>query len=135
MNIKPQFIIICREAFLQAGSNNLNLIGIFTQINADKFPFPFPRFSVVVNFDIDVAGDHSLRTDVIDPAGKAVAHTELPVKTNPGNWQVIANFEQMQFAVPGSYTFHLALDGQPLGTRTLDVRPMLSPKQRPPNLA
>lgn len=136
MNIKPQFIIICREAFLQVGNNNLNLIGIFTQLNADTLPFVFPRFSVVVNFDIDVAGDHMLRTDVIDPSGKQIAHTELPVRTTVGNWQVIANFEQMQFASFGMYSFVLSLDGVSVGTRALELKPMLPPVTgRKPSIA
>jgi len=126
MNIKPHFIIICREAFLQAGSNNLNLIGIFTQLNADKLPFLYPHFAVVVNFDIDVAGDHTLRTAVLDPSGKEIAHTDLPVRTNAGNWQVIANFEQMKFASPGVFTFKLSLDGVSLGERTLEVKPAIA---------
>lgn len=127
MNIRAHFIIMCREAFLAAGTNNLNLIGIFTQINADKFPFMYPRFALVVNFDIDTAGNHVLRTDVMDPSGKAIACTELPVTTNTGNWQVIANFEQMQFIAPGTYSFLLSLDGVSLGARTLEVKPMLTP--------
>ncbi len=136
MNIKPQFIIICREAFLQAGNNNLNLIGIFTQLNADKLPFIFPRFSVVVNFDIDVAGEHLVHTDIIDPSGKQIAHAELPVRTTEGNWQVIANFEQMQFATYGMYSFVLSLDGVSLGTRALELKPMLSPVTgRKPSIA
>ncbi len=127
MNIQPHFIIMCREAFLSAGTNNLNLINVFTQINADKFPFMYPRFALVVNFDIDTGGSHVLRTDVMDPTGTQIAHTELPVSTNSGNWQVIANFEQMQFSAPGTYSFLLSLDGISLGARTLEVKPMLSP--------
>ena len=135
MTITTRFIIICREAFLTAGSNNLNLIGIFTQINADKFPFAYPHFAVVVNFDIDTPGEHTLAADVMDPAGKQVAHTELPVRTNAGNWQVIANFEQMKFMLPGAYTFNLALDGHALGTRTLSVAPVLTPGRHTANIA
>lgn len=127
MEIQPYFIIMCREAFLAAGTNNLNLINVFTQINADKFPFMYPRFALVVNFDIDTGGNHLLRTDVMDPAGKQIARTELPVTTHAGNWQVIANFEQMQFAAPGTYSFLLSLDGVSLGSRTLEVKPLLSP--------
>ena len=135
MDIKPNFIIICREAFLAAGTNNLNLINVFTQINADKFPFMYPRFALVVNFDIDTGGSHVLRTDVLDPSGKQIAHTEMPVNTNPGNWQVIANFEQMQYAAPGTYTFRLTLDGVALGERSLAASPMMAQPGRAPNIA
>jgi hypothetical protein len=123
MRLKPQFIIICREAFLEAGTNNLNLIRIFSAVQADRFPFVLPHFALVVNFDIDEAGAHVLRTTVNGPDGTAVANTELPVTTNVGNWQVIANFEHLQAPLPGPYTFHLTLDAQPLGSRTLTVNP------------
>lgn len=118
---------MCREAFLQQGTNNLNLIGIFTQLNADKLPFQFSRFAVVVNFDIDTAGDYTLRTDVIDPTGKQIAHTDLPIKTNVGNWQVIAQFEHMQFATAGTYTFRVSMNDVLLGERTLSVVPTIPP--------
>ena len=127
MNITPQFIIVCREAFLEVGTNNLNLIGIFTHLTAEKLPLAFPRFSVVVNFDIDVTGEHVLRTDVMDPSGKQIAHTELPVRTTSGNWQVIAHFEHMQFTALGTYSFILSLDGVALGSRTLEVKAAYAP--------
>lgn len=135
MTIKTHFIIICREAFLQAGNNNLNLIGIFSQLNADKLPFVYPHFAVVVNFDIDAPGDHVFRTDVLDPSGKQAAHSELPVRTNAGNWQVIANFEQMKFASPGPYTFRLTIDGEALGERVLEVKPTVARAVRKAALA
>ncbi len=133
--IKPHFIVLCEQAFLSAGSNNLNLIGMFTQINADKFPFTYPRFALVVNFDAAVAGQHVLRTVLTDPAGTAIANTDLPVAVMPGNMQVIANFENMRFGLPGQYTFTAHLDGQLIGQRSLQVRPVLPPKSVKPNIA
>jgi hypothetical protein len=108
---------------------------VFTQIHADTFPFVYPRFSLVVNFDIDTAGSHMLTTDIIDPAGNRIGHSEMPVTTHIGNWQVVANFEQMQYPVPGTYTFRLALDGVALGERSLAVLPTMSPVHRKPNIA
>lgn len=135
MKIAAQFIIICREAFLEAGTNNLNLIRIFSQINADRFPYVLPNFALVVNFDTDSAGTHTLHTELRDPNGKQIASTELPVTTAGGNWQVIANFEQMQFATPGAYTFVLTLDNAPLGSRTVEVRAVATPVGQKTNLA
>lgn len=135
MNITPKFIIICERAFLTAGSNNLNLIGIFSQINADKFPCTYPAFALVVNFDAAQPGQHVLRTDITDPTGKQVAHTELPVAVTAGNMQVIANFEHMQFAVPGAYTLAVSLDGHPFGSRAITVRPAIPGRMQKANLA
>jgi hypothetical protein len=124
--MSSRFIIICERAFTASGTNNLNLINIFTQVNAAKFPFIHPQFALVVNFDVPSSGKHTLRTSVHGPDDKQVAHSELPVQTNKGNWQVIANFEQFRFAAPGPYTFRLFLDEEPLGERTLEVKPVVT---------
>jgi hypothetical protein len=123
MNITPHFIIICREAFTAAGTNNLSLINIFTQITADRFPFQFSRFALVANFDAEAGGSHVLKTLLVDPSGKQLTSTDVPVSMNPGNMQVIANFEQLQFPVPGAYTFRIFIDDHPLGAQVLDVKP------------
>lgn len=132
---KLQFIIICEQAFLTAGSNNLNIIGVFSQINASKFPFIYPRFALVTNFDADSAGQHVLQTDILDPNGKRITHTELPVKVTTGNMQVIASFENMQFAVPGQYAINIALDNQPLGQCSIRIMSVITPISRKPSLA
>lgn len=133
--MKTHFIIICREAFLEAGTNNLNLIRIFSAVQADRFPFILPSFALVVNFDVPEAGQHTLRTTVTGPDGKEVATTELPVRTNAGNWQVIANFERLQAPLPGTYTFHLMLDTLPLGSKTLTVHPARARAKAEPAVA
>lgn len=131
----PRFIIICREAFLEAGTNNLNLIRIFSSVAADRFPYPMPPFALVVNFDIAAGGTHTLHTELTGPEGQRIAQTDLPVKTNAGNWQVIANFEHLQFPVPGAYTFHISLDGEPLGTASLTLTPAVARASKKPALA
>lgn len=136
MNVKSNFIIICHEAFLESGTNNLNLIRIFTAVQAQSFPFALPPFALVVNFDIDTAGPHTVRTEVTAPDGSRLAATDLPVTTNAGNWQVIANFQQLKAPAPGTYVFRLTLDGQPLGERSLEVRSAGATKvRRPPAVA
>ncbi len=135
MNIIPQFILVCERAFLTAGSNNLNLIGIFSQINADKFPCTYPSFALVVNFDAGQPGQHVLHTDITDPTGKQMARTELPVTVTAGNMQVIANFEHMKFAAPGIYTLSVSMGEQSLGSRTITVRPILTGPAHKTNLA
>ncbi len=136
MTVVPQFIIVCREAFLQEGTNNLNLIGIFTHLNAAALPFVYPRFAIVVNFDIDVSGEHILQADIRDPNNVLVTHAELPVRTTSGNWQIIANFEQVKFTAYGAYSFHASLDGVALGSRRIQLQPnAISGNGRGPHLA
>ena len=144
MNITTRFIVVCERAFTAAGTNNLNLINIFTQINAATFPFTHPQFALVVNFDITEAGSHILHVRILGPDGNQVAQSELPVNIVAGppspdgfgrasNWQVIANYEHFAFGAPGTYTFALTLDDTPLGERALQVVPVAG--QRQPGIA
>lgn len=135
MNIEPRFIVICREAFLTACSNNLNLIGIFTQVNADRFPFPFSHFALVANMDIDTAGAYTIHVNATDPHGQSFARMDMPVTTTAGNWQVIVNFDHVQFSLPGQYAFHVALDETHIGTRVIDVKPVVKSPPRTANIA
>jgi hypothetical protein len=133
MKITPNFLITCQNAFLAAGTNNLNLINIFSAINADKFPFMYPRFALVVNMDIDKPGDHTLNTKVVTPDGRELAKTALPVKVSGTNFQVIANFEGMRFEAPGTYELKVDLDGMVVGSRKLQVNMVVASKA--PNVA
>ena len=135
MNIKTNFIVTCQNAFLSAGTNNLNLINIFTTINADKFPFTYGRFSLVANIDIDTLGKHTLNTVIIGPDSKELVKTALPVNVAGANFQVIANFENMKFSAPGSYEIRLDVDGEEIGSRKLQVNMVVSPKARTKNVA
>jgi len=134
MKITPNFLITCQNAFLTAGTNNLNLIGIFSTINTKQFPFVYPRFALVVNMDVDVTGDHRLTTRVIAPDGKELGKTELPVKIVNPNFQVIANFEGMRFEAQGTYELVVDLDGTPVGSRKLQVN-MIVQRQETTNVA
>ena len=135
MNIKTNFVLTCQNAFLSAGTNNLNLINIFTNINADKFPFVYGRFALVVNMDIDEQGDHTLNTVIVAPDGSELAKTALPVKVGGPNFQVIANFENMRFASPGTYRLKLDVDGTPAGEKELRVNLVVRPKSDSGNVA
>ena len=135
MNIKTNFLLTCQNAFLSAGTNNLNLINIFTNINADKFPFVYGRFALVANIDVDTPGQHTLNTVVSGPDGKVLAKTALPVKVNGPNFQVIANFENMHFSAPGTYELKVDVDGVPVGTKALKVNMVVNPKNQTKNVA
>ena len=128
MQIKTNFIITCDQAFLTAASNNLNLIGIFSQINAQNFPAKHPRFALVANFDIDQLGDHTIETKILDPAGKQIAQAELPVKINTSPFQIITNFENLTFPAHGTYKIVLSLNGENIGSRVINLRTIVRHK-------
>lgn len=135
MNVKTNFLITCQQAFLTAGTNNLNLIGIFTTINAERFPLVYPHFALVANLDLDVTGSHTLNTAVVGPDGAELGRTALPVSISAPNFQVIANFENMRFNGPGTYELKVDVDGVPAGSRVLQVNLVVAPKGKTANIA
>ena len=86
--------------------------------------------SQAVHDDIDTGGYGPWAIDdytILTAVWKRPDGTYFALITHAGNWQVIANFEQMQFSAPGTYSFLLSLDGVSLGSRTLEVKPIFSP--------
>lgn len=124
MTIKPNFIITCEQAFLTAGTNNLNLIGIFTNIHASQFPLTYRHFALVANFEIGERGSHELETIMKDPEGKETLRSKLSVNVTTSPFQVIANLENVPFSKPGNYELSVLLDGNIVGSQTLSVNPV-----------
>lgn len=121
MEIKTNFIIACDQAFLAAGTNNLNLVGIFSTINADKVPLTYPRFSLVTNFDTDATGMHRMTTQVVGPNDQQIVETHIDINVTSPNFQIIAHFENLSFPVVGKYDLRVTLDGQLVGSRALHI--------------
>ena len=121
MRAKINFIIVCNQAFISARTNNLNLIGIFSQITSQYFPTHHPRFSLVINFDTDSAGNHILKTKILGPNGDKVGQAELPLNILSSPVQVISTFENMVFQSPGRYEIRLSVNGKRLGSQTIDL--------------
>jgi len=128
MQIKTNFILTCEQAFLTAHTNNLNLIGIFTNINAEHFPLLYRRFDLVINFDIDTVGIRTLRTVVLDNEGADVIQSDVAINVTSTTFQVITHFENLTFVKPGRYELKVYIDGSHIGSRMLTVNPVLQQK-------
>ena len=128
MIAKSNFILTCEQAFLTANTNNLNLIGIFTNINAEQFPLVYRRFDLIVNFDIDTPGMHGLKTVMTNQEGNDVVQSEVGINVSSNTFQVITHFENLTFAKPGKYELKVYIDSQHIGSRFLTVNPMISHK-------
>ena len=123
--IKTNFIIVCDQAFLTAGTNNLNLIGIFTTMHAEQFPFTYRRFALVINFDTDLLGMQNLETKITDENNKELIRSELKINVTSSPFQVIANFENFVFPSPGMYHIRISLEGKEIGSRSISVTPVV----------
>lgn len=104
-------------AFITAESGNLNIIGIFENISAQKFPAIHPRFSIVAEVETD-EGLHTISLSV-KRGEKEMGRME---KTFPGKrhrW--IHNFVGYSFEEEGEYKFEIYVDKSLLGSKTISV--------------
>ncbi|MBP6025026.1 DUF6941 family protein [Ferruginibacter sp.] len=106
--------------FAQDNQSKLTIVGTFDSINAKQFPVLHPACAVAcrIRFAAKEAGDHDFKLRLVDITGKEsiqpiTGTINIPV---PPNGQVVtinlvANFNQLQFAKPGRFSFELYIDG------------------------
>ena len=105
--------------FAQDNQSKLTIVGTFDSINAKQFPVQHPACSVAcrIRFAAKEAGDHDFKLRLVDITGKEIIQ---PITGNinipaPPHGQVVtinlvANFNQLQFAKPGRFSFELYID-------------------------
>jgi hypothetical protein len=106
--------------FAQDNNSKLTIVGTFDAIHVQQFPVSHPNCSLAcrLRFAAKESGDHDFLLRLIDSKG-----TELikPITGNisiaqPANGQftsinIVVNFNQLQFAEAGRYSFELYIDG------------------------
>lgn len=105
--------------FAQDNDSKLTIVGTFDSINAKHFPVQHPACSVAcrLRFAAKEAGDHLFKLTMTDATTKEIIK---PIEGNiniavPANGQFVAinfvvNFNQLQFATAGRYSFELYID-------------------------
>jgi len=105
--------------FAQDNNSKLTIVGTFDSINARQFPVQHPACAVAcrLRFAAKEAGEHDFKLRMIDSTGK---ESIQPIQGNinipiPPNGQVVSinlviNFNQLQFAQAGRYSFELYID-------------------------
>ena len=105
--------------FAQDNYSKLTIVGTFDSINVKQFPVTHPACTVAcrLRFAVKESGSHDFKLRLIDSAGKEVIQ---PIEGNieigpPANGQftsinIVVNFNQLQFAAAGRYSFELYVD-------------------------
>lgn len=106
--------------FAQDNNSKLTIVGTFDSINTKQFPVAHPACAIAcrMRFAVKEAGSHDFKLRLIDTSGKEIIQ---PIEGNinigvPENGQftsinVVINFNQLQFAAAGRYSFELYIDG------------------------
>jgi len=101
------FIHICNYAFLSQ-DGKLNVIGIFKQINARKFPYIHPKISVVTNITINEdikLKIQILKKEAMEIVSKIEANLNAPKEAKGKKVEVgfISDFNMVKFESVGDY--------------------------------
>ena len=100
--------LICENAFHSKESNNLNVIGIFEEIYASKFPASHPKISFVVIAEGGPGEKFDYQMRIADPTGKVIFDSsDKPMNSaiGPnGRVHVIFNIINLPLSMAGSYT-------------------------------
>lgn len=105
--------------FAQDNYSKLTIVGTFDSINVKQFPVTHPACTVAcrLRFAAKESGNHGFKLRLIDSAGKEVIQSiEGNIEIGPpANGQftsinIVVNFNQLQFAAAGRYSFELYLD-------------------------
>lgn len=121
--IHLNFVHLCDTAFLSQ-SGNLNVIGIFENIVAGKFPAVHPSFTVVTSLKGD-RGEHRLYVRVINSeTGSEISQAidlGFAITDETKNLGFINTIVGSRFEGPGSYEVHLFVDDELLATLPFKV--------------
>ena len=126
-----QYVVLCDQVII-ANDGKPSLIGILNDIQAASIPVNVPRlaFAARILFTDDETGaSHRVEVQITDPAGKEIAKPggEISLPKTPAGVDSIAvdlplQFDLLELASTGRYTFLLHIDGSAVGAAQLNVR-------------
>lgn len=126
-----QYVVLCDQVII-ANDGKPSLIGILNELQTNAVPLNIPRlaFAARILFTADETGmSHRVEVAITDPAGKEVGRPggDISLPSAPGAVESIAvdlplQFDLLELASVGRYTFLLHIDGAPVGAAQLNVR-------------
>lgn len=115
--IKQNFVIVCESAIIDKNTNNLYLLGIFSNIRAAGIPAVHPSFVVVTNFE-GGEKEHAHKIIIRYEDGLEIAKLEGKILFNKDhhNAQYIGKFLGLPFPKFGVCYAYIYIDDveQPL---------------------
>ena len=133
--MKLLFFLAADYANISQG-NKLNVMGIFNEVNVEKFPVSHPTMFIVVRFapELGEIGETRQLTLLLhDPDGKEIINMSLPIKVPPAEMgmhhsaNAIITLNGVPFRAPGPHRFIVLLDNDQKGLIPLVVN-QIKPK-------
>jgi hypothetical protein len=123
--MNPKYTFVCEAANVAQGGN-LNVLGIFQNINAENFPVTFAKMIYVasIEFHRSETGNHRFKVNFIDADGKSIIPPldgEFFVYENNLSANLLLGIEGIVFPKPGTYAIDLTIDHQHMATDNIQV--------------
>jgi hypothetical protein len=123
MNTKYTFV--CEAANISQGGN-LNVLGIFQNINSETFPVTFAKMIYVasIEFHRSEVGRHIFKVNFIDDDGKSVIpplEGEFFVHEQNLSANLLLGIEGIVFPKAGTYAIDLTIDHQHMATDNIQM--------------
>ncbi len=128
VTVEAEYFIFCEQ--LSRTDGKVNLQGIFDGLTAPQFPMTFPPFRGQIKLRAKQAITHKdLKADITMLRGEqeiGTMHATLPnaIAEKHVSLYLDLNFEDLAFEEPGMYYFKVYIEGKPLITRSIRVRPV-----------
>ena len=109
--INQNFVVVCESAVIDKFTNNLYLLGVFSNINTAGVPAVHPSFAIVTNFT-GGEGEHNHKIIIRHEDGTEIGKLEGKIKFggNNKNAQYIARFLGFPFPKYGTYYANIYID-------------------------
>lgn len=125
-------LLLCDQAFQQAGTGKWCIIGTFSAIWAANFPAMHAPLIVFVSLS-DFHGDTNIDVAIRDPSQEPVMSLRAPLPPLPqAMFEAAFPMPMVQFKAPGTYSIELQVGGELLTVRSFRVAKLnIQPGQMP----
>lgn len=108
--VKLNFAHICDYASFGEGGK-LNILGIFKNINAVKFPVIHPQMFIIVNISVNTAGTYKEIIKLVkeEDGSEIIKPFEFNLTTNEANSElgIFGQINNVKFEIEGKYKFKI----------------------------
>jgi hypothetical protein len=116
-------LLVCDYVITEKNTNKKSLVGLFTNITGQQFPMQFRTFWVYTSLT-NLMGRHSFSLNIYSEATKANIGSisgNINVKDKNNVAELAVPVKSVTFPEPGKYVLSVAIDGQNIMDRILNI--------------
>lgn len=123
--MKTKYSFVCDAANISQ-SGNINVLGIFRNINTSSFPCVLPKMTYVscIEFHRSEVGSHKFKLTFINDDGKDILpalHGEIAITNHSLVTNIMLDISNVSFPEPGTYAIDLTLNNQNIASDNIII--------------